>query len=89
MHPEADAVVTLQGGADVPASPMTSYGFIVNFDGESYSAAVLPNGSAELKSNVPTRVRLRFNFQEAEEFLRSGASFTFFEQGRTGAGNIV
>jgi hypothetical protein len=89
MHPEVDAIVTLETGADVPASPITSYGFIVRFGSEAYSAAVLPTGSAGLKLNTPTRVRLRFLVEESQDFLRVGASFSFFEQGRTGAGTIV
>lgn len=89
MHPEVDAIVTLEAGADVPASPITSYGFIVRFGSEAYSAAVLPTGSAGLKLNDPTRVRLRFLVEESQELLRAGTPFSFFEQGRTGLGRIV
>lgn len=88
MHPETDAVVTLEAGADIPASPTSSYGFIVDFGGEAYSAAVVPDGSSGLEHSVPTPIRLRFLVDEVREFLRPGASFTFFEQGRTGTGKI-
>lgn len=89
MHPEVDAIVTLEAGADVPASEITNYGFIVSFGKEAYSATVISGGSADLELNVPTRVRLRFRFEESRDFLRTGAAFSFFEQGRTGTGKIV
>ena len=88
MRPEAYAVVTLEAGGDIPATPTSAFGFIVNFGGEAYSAAVIPHGSSTLVQGVPTRVQLQFFVDEAKTLLRTGASFKFFEQGRIGRGEI-
>ena len=89
MNPEIDAEVVLATGAANSATPVSSFGFIVSFGSESYSAAVIPNGSASLKQSVPSKVRLRFLVPEAQRFLRPGARFSFFEQGRTGEGHVL
>ena len=89
MRPEADAEVTLSSGVDRPASPVTSYSFLISFGTESFSAAVIPNGSGSLKTEMPCRVRLQFLVAEVAPFLNSGVSFTFFEQGRVGRGFVL
>jgi hypothetical protein len=89
MKAEANAEVVLSSGSEKPASPVTSYGFIVTFGLESFSAAVVPNGSGTLKAEKPCQVRLQFLVPEAAPFLKPGAEFTFFEQGRTGRGRVL
>ena len=89
MNTEADVEVTLASGADAPVSPVRSFGFIVSFGAESFSAAVLPTGSAALVVGSPVRVRLHFLVPEAAPYLSPGTSFTFFEGARRGSGHVV
>jgi hypothetical protein len=89
MRPEIEAEVVLASGADRTASPVGSYGFIVSFGTESFSAAVVPNGSSGLKPGEPCRVRLQFLAEEVARFLKPGVDFTFFEQGRIGRGVLL
>jgi hypothetical protein len=89
MRPEIEAEVVLASGADRTASSVASYGFIVSFGGESFSAAVVPNGSSGLRPGEPCRVRLQFLVEEVAPFLKPGVEFVFFEQGRTGRGVLL
>jgi hypothetical protein len=89
MKVESNAEVVLSSGSEKPASPVTSYGFIVTFGSESFSAAVVPNGSGTLKAEKASRVRLQFLVPEAARFLKPGAEFTFFEDGRSGHGRVI
>ena len=89
MNSETDAEVTLLSGTEIPASPVSSFGFIISFGAEAFSAAVVPAGSMQLRSGEPARVRLRFLVPAVSPFLRSGTEFTFFEGGRSGSGRII
>jgi GTPase len=89
MRPEADAEVVLVSGENHTPSPISSYNFVVSFEAESFSAALVPAGSGHLKLGEPTTVRLQFNFAAAGDFLKHGAKFTFFEGGRVGRGVIL
>jgi hypothetical protein len=89
MNPEAEAEVTLLSGTDIPASPVPSFGVIVSFGVEAFSAAVVPAGSMHLRSGATERVRLRFLVPAASPYLRPGTEFTFSEGGRSGSGRIV
>ena len=89
MHPEADAEVRLSGGEAFPPSPVASFGFICTFGDRSFSAAVVPDGTAALVLRESRAVRLRFLVPTASEVLIPGTTFTFFEQHRVGEGRIL
>lgn len=89
MHPEAEAEVILIEGAAIPAAPLASFGFITTFGQESYSAAVVPDGTAHLVPQQAAHVRLRFLVEAAMRVLEPEATFELFEQGRTGSGRIL
>jgi hypothetical protein len=87
MKPEIFAEVTLLEGADKPPPHVGSYGFM-SFGSDAFSAAVVPNGSGALQVSEPIRVQLRFLVEAALPLLKPGNVFTFFDQGRLGAGKI-
>jgi hypothetical protein len=89
MHPEAEAEVALNQGAQISASPVASWGFICTFGSEAFSAAVVLDGTAHLKLGQPHRIRLKFLVPAATQYAKPGATFTFFEGGRTGVGRIL
>ena len=87
---DVTAELTLTAGAQIEPSPTTSFGVILTFGKESFSAAVMPDGSGELQVLIPRRVALRFLFEEAASpFLKAGNRFSFFECGRVGEGRIL
>jgi hypothetical protein len=88
MRPEIFAEVTLFVGADKPPSPVGSYGFIVSFGSDAFSAAVIPAGAGALRVSEPRRVQLRFLVEAALPHLKPGNAFTFSDQGRLGTGKI-
>ena len=89
MHVQADAEVVLAGRSEIPPTSLASFGFIVSFGAESFSAQVLPDGSGMLEVSKPQRVMLNFLVEAARPYLTPGRSFTFFEQGRIGEGRIL
>ena len=89
MHLEADAEVCLAQGEDASPSPVESFGFICTFGDQSFSAAVVPDGTGRLVAGRPETVRLRFLVPSASVTLSPGAAFTFFEQGRVGDGRLL
>ncbi|MDZ4077984.1 MULTISPECIES: hypothetical protein [Hydrocarboniphaga] len=87
---EAIAEVTLGSGANAAASPTSAFGFITTFGKESFSAAVMPSGSAGLELGKAQRVMLRFLVPEAVAAVSPGVAFTFIEPPyRSGVGHIV
>jgi len=91
MKPEAIAEITLSEA--VPdnelISPPSSFGFILTFGTESFSAAVVPDGSGLLQPGIPQRVRLRFLVEAVRTSLAAGREFAFQEGRRTGCGRIL
>lgn len=87
--PEAEAEVTLLEGASIAPSPLSSFGFITTFGDRSFSAAVIPDGTAHLVPQQPQRIRLQFLVTAAADVLVPDARFSFFEQGRVGEGRIL
>jgi hypothetical protein len=87
----AEAVLAQADGSLLPASPPEVFGFIIiTIGNESFSSAVLPEGSSHLVPGEPSQVRLRFLTPEvAAEHVRPGAQFSFFEQYRVGEGHVL
>ncbi|WP_148715996.1 hypothetical protein [Chitinolyticbacter meiyuanensis] len=85
----AQVVLNYPSSALPPASPVASYGFIVELEDVAFSAAVIPTGSGNLIPGQETEVRLRFLVDEAQTAFSPGTRFTFFEQQRLGSGMIV
>ena len=87
---EAIAEVTLGSGAEAIASPPSSFCFVATFGKESFSAAVLPNGSGGLELGKAQRVLLRFLVPEVASVVSPGATFNFVEPPhRSGTGHII
>jgi hypothetical protein len=86
----AQVVLAQADGRLPPASPPEVFGFIITIGNESFSSAVLPDGSSHLVPGEPSQVRLRFLTPEvATEHFRPGAQFSFFEQYRVGEGHVL
>jgi hypothetical protein len=76
MHPEALAEITLapSRGPMPSATSLQSWGFIVSFGRESFSAVVLPSGSGALAAGKPQQLLLRFRVRDVEPFLKPAPS---------------
>ena len=70
-------------------TPISSFGFIVDFGEVAFSSAAIPDGTGHLRPGIPEQVTLRFLVPEAASHLLPGRKFTFFESGRRGDGQIL
>jgi len=89
---EAIARVVLEPSHGEPstASSPESYGFIITLGAESFSSAVIPNGSGHLVPGQEAEVRLHFLApQAASKAINPGSKFTFFECHRKGYGHVL
>lgn len=72
-------------------SPPASFGFIMTFENESFSAAIIdPLESIDIIIGRPQKIHLKFLFPEnALKVAKVGARFNFIDQGRKGNGQII
>lgn len=86
---EATADVELLEGFDAKPSPVGSFGIVVSFGREAFSAAFLPYGSGHLKPGLVDRVALRFLVPAAQAFLVPGTEFSFVEPMRRRGRGVI